>query len=437
MRAYLLLFLLLLSGFVHAQPALDAIRDALRLQKDAVFLMQPDAVSGPAVEETEWSSDGAYLAIRRVKWDITTREFRDYALSPEPVSNPPARQILIYSAITGKSKVVAEYAHAVELNWMTWIPETSTLVVCTEDVANSQRPEVALISAVSGATKHVSSESTDVFSWPGSFPGSPYVWFSKRVQEPSAHTEIRFMDAKGLRNTVAIVPVGNGRLVRAGEGAILYYEGFEHGKRLPGGWTVDPESGRVEKVDAIPKVKFPNTTSAEIAITESRRPLSDAKPADSVVGVYLLNSTRDASIVISADAEKAELAPYSTAVSYESRGTLLVRRIVHVPLDFYKNQLRLALRKKALNAAKQLGLAILIYANDNDDKYPSKTSNWKDQIGPYLKDDSLAGSFNYTFAGGSAKDIESPATTELGYVDGPDGRAVVYADGHAKYITPP
>ena len=58
---------------------------------------------------------------------------------------------------------------------------------------------------------------------------------------------------------------------------------------------------------------------------------------------------------------------------------------------------------------------------------------FRSAVSPYLKNDKLLDGFVYTFPGGSINKIQSPAETELGYVDTSGGRAVVYADGHAKF----
>ena len=54
-----------------------------------------------------------------------------------------------------------------------------------------------------------------------------------------------------------------------------------------------------------------------------------------------------------------------------------------------------------------------------------------------MKNRDLMNDFNYTFKGGDLANVEDPANTELGFVVGPGGRAVVYVDGHAKWVANP
>ena len=94
-------------------------------------------------------------------------------------------------------------------------------------------------------------------------------------------------------------------------------------------------------------------------------------------------------------------------------------------------------RSKARQAAglsngKQLGLAILMYAQDYDETYPTP-DGINGKLAPYLKNESLFQGFTYTFGGGSMSGVERPAETEMGFVTGPGGRAVIFADGHVKW----
>jgi prepilin-type processing-associated H-X9-DG protein len=106
-----------------------------------------------------------------------------------------------------------------------------------------------------------------------------------------------------------------------------------------------------------------------------------------------------------------------------------------VSLDVYNNGLKAALRAQAINDAKQVALAFIMCASDANDKLPMNSQDWKNMIGPYLKNDAAMSNFNYVFSGGSVTDIASPAETILGYITGPDGgRAVAYTDGHVRYL---
>jgi hypothetical protein len=89
-------------------------------------------------------------------------------------------------------------------------------------------------------------------------------------------------------------------------------------------------------------------------------------------------------------------------------------------------------RIAAMNASKAVILAAHKAAGETE-TFPGP-NGFKDFVRPHLApaDASAPDAFVWTFPGGSLLDIESIATTEIGYVPSPEGRAVAYADGSVK-----
>ncbi len=128
--------------------------------------------------------------------------------------------------------------------------------------------------------------------------------------------------------------------------------------------------------------------------------------------------------------------PDESYVVYQDSGALLLREIKPVDSDLVRKMVLDAQKARAISNAKQAALAMIMYASDNDDVLPG-AEGWDAKVGPYARNKDLLKDFNYTFKGGNVADIESPATTELGFVLGPGGRAVAYTDGHVKWIPNP
>jgi hypothetical protein len=110
---------------------------------------------------------------------------------------------------------------------------------------------------------------------------------------------------------------------------------------------------------------------------------------------------------------------------------VVARDIAIAPIEVIKKAREAAERAVTLSNAKQVGLAIIMYAADNDDIVPANLSS--DQIMPYLMNADLLNGFVMTWSGGNIGEIKNPAETELGYVTGPGGSAIIYADGHVKW----
>lgn len=89
----------------------------------------------------------------------------------------------------------------------------------------------------------------------------------------------------------------------------------------------------------------------------------------------------------------------------------------------------------AISNLKQIGLGIIQYAQDDDEKYP-EAKGLIDTLQPYLKSTDIfemdGHRFVYEMPGISLASIGSPAVTENGYIDLPCARIVLFCDGHVK-----
>lgn len=141
--------------------------------------------------------------------------------------------------------------------------------------------------------------------------------------------------------------------------------------------------------------------------------------------------------LVAADSDSGGPAPLvlpdASAVLWTQDGTLYARTLLALDRTAFDNLLRTLQRRKAVSEAKQMGLALMMYAMDYDETFPS-SGQGMDMVLPYLKDEAMLGRFTFTYQGNpSLGKIDAPADTPLGFVRGPGGRAVVYADGHARW----
>jgi hypothetical protein len=121
-------------------------------------------------------------------------------------------------------------------------------------------------------------------------------------------------------------------------------------------------------------------------------------------------------------------------VSYVSQGALFVREIVKAPVALVQSSMDESERLFAMAQAKQCGLALMMLAADYDDALPSVQDYSPSKLEPYMKNPADLAGFTYVFHGARVADILNPADTELGYVKGNGGRAVVYADSHVAWV---
>ena len=149
------------------------------------------------------------------------------------------------------------------------------------------------------------------------------------------------------------------------------------------------------------------------------------------------------SLLIATNAHReTEIATENTAAILFTRdGSLCAAPIFRLPLIDFEKALHGAQRMAAIDNAKQVGLALLNYIQDNDLKFPPSDGNVADQIGSYVRNPDIfqnpatgENGFVFSYQGPrSQSQIENPGITQLGYVSGPGGRAIIWADGHVTW----
>lgn len=179
--------------------------------------------------------------------------------------------------------------------------------------------------------------------------------------------------------------------------------------------------------------KAPQVLSVEI-----RRGLLKS-PSDQPIATGWLKGSDSPEIMFSSDVDpnSAALSPNLNALAYISQGVAEVRELASAPKKVYLDLLARNQRGTLVSQAKQVALAAIQYAADNDDRYPGKGENIHDLLMPYLRSENMITGFTYTFSGGLASGVAEPARTELGYVRGDGGRAVAYLDGHVRWVPDP
>lgn len=131
-----------------------------------------------------------------------------------------------------------------------------------------------------------------------------------------------------------------------------------------------------------------------------------------------------------------QLSSQNNFVLYLDAGSLLLRDIKPVDLELANKLLAQEVLTKLVKRGRQIEKAICMWAGDHDDAYPGQ-NGWEQELQPYIRERDGFKDFNYTCKGGNAKEIENPWSTELGFLVADNGRVVVYADGHAKFVPNP
>jgi len=145
-------------------------------------------------------------------------------------------------------------------------------------------------------------------------------------------------------------------------------------------------------------------------------------------------------VLVASDSALAEVAPQGDAILYMAHGAAFYREIRLTSPEAIREMQDRADREQYMRNARLIATALLMYVQDYDERFPP---NFGDEgvaqvLLPYLKDMGIfevngAFAFRYRMDGQWMGDIQDVVSTEAGYLELPNGRVVIYADGHAKW----
>lgn len=462
MRFATTLVLTLAGALSMAQ--MDPSKELFFTETKAIALLPPHVVGTGIADRAYWSPNGKYLLVHSIEVKAMGDMILDLVTNPraEPKVIPDA-VISVYDTTKQASKIVWKgKADAGMMEDASWLPNSANVILTMRTMAKDangkqtgeDRQVLWNLSATSGQISTMfqpeEGEYVDFVTDPkakggvlvlrkfpkqGSTEGisARYVWLSPSgVMGSSISTKGNFAYGQ-----VGFYQRGTRPMVIARERA------GEQG--LKAIWLdMDFANGTLKEVapidirgDVEPEPEFRLIKGGTMSASESRAG-ADTKVVN-LEGAWLIAKAKSQhqSALVAAEVDQMALSPANNAVFYTTKGVPMVRGLVSMPKELAMKALEAAEKAKVISDAKQVATALHIYAADYDDNLPTNNGDWMEALYPYTKNRQMMDGFVYTFGGGSLTDIKDPSTTELGYKEGPGGRAVAYADGHVKWIPNP
>ena len=257
----------------------------------------------------------------------------------------------------------------------------------------------------------------------------------------SLHETLYLIDSTGAKRTLPIpddMSLNDVGWNEDGSASLLMTKLIAPNKVQNRWFRLDTKTGEVKALDKAPVQPnaSPGTAPLKpVSPLRVRLTHQNVKEAETTenLGLLWLESTIKTEkndsprVLICGDSTGGFLMPDQGAVVFHSQGALLATPLVRLPLGAYVAMRERAQRIVAISNAKQVGLGILMYSQDYDESFP-EAQDINNKIDPYLKNMDLTQNFHYTYTSGKVS-----STTELGYVDGPNGRAVIYGDGSVRW----
>ncbi len=432
------------------------------------MFLPPEFVCGPTVKNVFWSQDGKHLAVERELVESPLEESPEYLLGLKEANSDPEEQILVYSMVTHKVTMPISFKKSAgQIFSVDWIAGSSSMLVeamMDPPTAVDAQSTLAIVTPTgkinnvrrfSGAVAHEVLPSPYksvalILERPpigrqGGAPAADVTVAQQAVDKNpiSSRPTMRFFGLDGVVSEPITLPTRSCIPHWSNDGRLYVMSMVREpgAKQLKKSWyTVDIQGLKLTESTA-PKdfAGFGATTNPTLMLENLSAKVSIKKLGVAVPSVVVtgIPAKENELTVVSTDGDAGQLSPQVNGVAYRAQGTLMVRQMVKVSLEAYLRAKNAALKQEAMMNAKQAALAALMYSGDYDDNMLAAGPNWKAQLEPYIKNMNVLDGFTYTFAGGNSTQIQDPANTQIGYSEGPGGKAVAYADGHVKWIPNP
>jgi prepilin-type processing-associated H-X9-DG protein len=447
----------------QAPTSTPGIQDAVLTDKHAVFLLEPEVVVGPGVSRLRWSPDGTYLLVQRDRL-TTPNPFLLLAKGQQPVMPLTGEtQFLFYGAPSHRTVPSLKLPLGSHIDRVDWITGSSKALVLANvrtpnpDGTSGEPVQTLFWMSANGQSRSLFAQATagEYFD----VQVSPFrsLFLTMRTEfrpgpPPTRTQTIQFFDGEGKPMGKIPMPDMAAEYRWTPDGRVFASVGKMVNRKVVWEWyRLNPAQGTAEKLNdapppnaVAPKPSYANhdEEAGDLVVRVGAVPTSQAEfpPVPAVLLAYRDADSKGKApdeksfAYVSTDASHGALSPNGDSVAYVHKGVAMVRPLARVPKQLYTEMKQAAERTVAVSNAKQAALALMMHAGDYDDNLVASGGNWREQVMPYIKNEKILNAFTYTFAGGNMSAIEKPAETEIGYVTGPGGRAVAYADGHVKWV---
>lgn len=407
---------------------------------DFVYVLTPPVVvADQAVVRASWSPDGKYVVCERRVIDYA-QVLKGYL---EEAQNPPQVEVslVVWNAKTRKSTSLLSWKAIAggepEIDEPTWLHQSDVAYL---PVTIGEGPGSGYLYRITPT----------VASLLGRFEEAPIVQASPvgpigllrfglgaTEEGPESKKEFRervqFIGPNGLIGQPHVLETPTPFVEWAPDGRAVHVHRQRISKEQSDWYTLHL-NGRLET-----GLRHSLSEAIRKWVDEAKPPFElinhEAKPGDSKKTIDMLflvssDSPKGALVSPNSDSFDASVSPNLDAVLYISEGIAFVRRLIKVSKAEYEDKIGDESRVEMLMAAKQCAAGLIMFAGDNDEHLPTNL----EEIIPYVKNEALIARFVYTPPGKKLDEVEDPAATVIGYIEGKKGRAVAYADGHVKWI---
>lgn len=398
----------------------------------AYALLPPVAVAPSGVQRIAWSPDSRYLVV--VRNDAILDEAAVRAAMETKTPMRFATVVSIWSCRSQKSTEVIRFPSESPQIELVFLKGTDSLLI-TVSRSGRENPEVQLLRYSIATRRLTTLVDAKTARWDAiGVSSSPILPLAIVNLMQGSANECRTIGSSGGLGPV--IPVEDVTLRWSRDGRSIEVRSGDGSSRKRVFWNILTATSRAfdEREVFVP----PDPLGAVgLELADGATNAMWNRDGVALTGLWLVakEGGKNPAALIAAQAEPGHttVAQDLSAAAYVSEGVAFVRPIMKLSGREYEESLSAAERTKLLRDAKVVGTAIQMYLADHDDRFPDK-EKYYEQLAPYLKNNDALGRFVYVLEGVDISKIGDPSKTVVGYIEGPGGRAVSYADGSARWI---
>jgi hypothetical protein len=419
-----------------SSPQLGELPRYLLTDREAFAPGEARLAAPPPIRMAEWSSDGRYvLAVRQEKAPLL------------PIEGMPSGELglVLWNRQTGRSQEIWRRRGGPQrVEQLAWMPGTHVALMIVESVNPAQQKSVSHRTLfwidparrLTRPIRELAGEKLEV---------SPREPFAALLEW--SHERARLIRADGSIGQPLRLWGAVEIFQWSPDGRVFYWSRLrrvDHAGMPLLEWLATNLRTRVTTVLSL-RYGEPRSYQEKplpVQLRSDARAVLEAGPSEQLALLWLESSvpSEQTRCLICANSSGGSLAPDASAVLYLAQGAAWVVPLTRLPRAQMLARIRTLQRGLSLFRARKIAYSLSLYLQDYDGEYPPVGDTAIDAIRPYLDQDDAVfppgadeSDFVYRYTGGPPKSLRSPATTELGYLPGPGGRAVIYADRHVEW----
>jgi prepilin-type processing-associated H-X9-DG protein len=399
----------------------SSISESALVDGDKVhILLPPVLVAEGRWLHSSWSDDGRSLLVVTERIQVSPDDYKDWIERRERAQAKTEVSVSVANMRTGKAKTLWTGASVPSGGaYIAWFRNADVALVQIESGGGA----ATILRVTAGTSKVELIETLPRKAYLTADPTGKYVAVTPVVESPE-EASVRFVGGAGAvlkRQPLSFLSTIS--FTKSGVAVMSV--------RSPGRYRTVTPGGGEQWVDGKPDFVFSDEDFGSSRVSAQTESIAVPFLKEKVKVLYARCDESQNRVLVAFNSDWTYSGETESGFFYVISELNLVRPIIQVSKAAYESMLASELRAETMARLNQVGKALMMFAGDNADRFPTKEELDGGAVQGYLGDSTLTQGFVYH---GITSPGANPARTAAGYALCPGGRAVLFQDGHVEFI---